>query len=398
MEPLILTGCQRGRGAFDEYWFHLPTIRQFAHQWPRLDFSDYPSATTPGYHVLLAAADRLVGDRPRTLKWIASLFSIGLLSTLAAATARRAGFGPAVAVCLPVACSLYVVSSAAWLLPDNAGWWGVLGIMLLALRGDVDGWTYFLGGLIFLAVVLVRQNHAWILAPLCAAVWMKPNDSRRRRDAGGPSRVAFLLLVCLPAMAALGWFIRLWHGMTPPSQRGYVGGFNPAAPVMALAVGGAIGVFFLPIIASQLPARHAWRLAVPGAIVGLLIGIVPATSYSVADGRYSGIWNAVPHFPVVLGRSSLVVGLAALGGVVMSLWLAILPSRRRWIWFSAAVAFGAAQAAGHNAFQRYDEPFILIAAALSLAPAARHSPRWTWFGPLALSGILAAITLLSLRL
>ena len=36
-------------------------------------------------------------------------------------------------LCLPLAASLYVISSAVWLLPDNAGWWGVLGLMLYRL-------------------------------------------------------------------------------------------------------------------------------------------------------------------------------------------------------------------------------------------------------------------------
>jgi hypothetical protein len=68
-----------------------------------------------------------------------------------------------------------------------------------------------------------------------------------------------------------------------------------------------------------------------------------------------------------------------------------------WLANSAALAFGAAQFASHNAFQRYDEPLILMAAAVSLAPVVRHSPRWALLGPLALAAILAGISFVSLR-
>jgi hypothetical protein len=398
--PIIYTGCQQARSGYDQDTFHLPAIRQFAREWPKLNFSDYPSATTPGYHVALAAVSRSIGDNPRILKLFGMLFSLGLLATLAMAVGRQAGAAPAILLCLPVVCSLYVISSAAWLLPDNMGWWGVLAVLLFALRREVDGWTYFFGGLFLLAVVLVRQNQVWVLAPLCAAVWIKPHDDKspaNKPNRGAARRLALLLTAAAPAVAALAWFIHLWHGMTPPNQRKYVGGFNPAGATMALAVAGAIGVFYLPVVLSQLPARRIWRVAMPAALVGLLIGVVPVSSYSIEAGRYSGIWNVVRHLPTVGGRSIFIVTLATWGAVIIALWLAMMPARPRWIWFVATLAFGVAQVASHNAFQRYDEPFILIAAALSLAPIARFSPRWTWLGPLALAVILAGITKLSLR-
>ena len=398
--PIIFNNWQQGRAEYDEYNFHLPAIRQFAQEWPKLNLANYSAATTPGYHVILALVDRSIGPGVRTLKLFGMLFSLGLLATVSIAVGRRSGKASAIVLCLPIVCSLYVISSAAWLLPDNAGWWGVLGILLLALRTKIDRWTYLFGGLTLLTVVVVRQNQIWVLAPLCAAVWMKPHEDEPlagNANPGAPRRLAYLLAASAPAVAALAWFIHLWHGMTPPSQHKYVGGFNPAGPTMALAVAGAIGVFYLPIVLSQIPARRKWRIAIPAALVGLLIGVVPKTSYSIEDGRYSGIWNAVPHLPTVWGRSLLIVAVAALGAVAIALWLATMPARPRWIWCVAAIAFGVAQVASHNAFQRYDEPFILIAAALSLATAARHSPRWTWLGPLALAFILAEITRLSLR-
>src|ERR1043166_5525589 len=52
---LILTGWDRGRGWYDQHYYHEPTIRAFANQWPHFDLGNYWSATTPGYHLALAA-------------------------------------------------------------------------------------------------------------------------------------------------------------------------------------------------------------------------------------------------------------------------------------------------------------------------------------------------------
>ena len=47
-------------------------------------------------------------------------------------------FVPMIALCLPVVASLYVFGSGAWLLPDNAAWWGVLEVMLLCRSGTFE--------------------------------------------------------------------------------------------------------------------------------------------------------------------------------------------------------------------------------------------------------------------
>ena len=56
VQVVVIHGPGFGGGlANDERVFHLPTIRLFADQLPSPDLSDYNVATTPGYHLLLAA-------------------------------------------------------------------------------------------------------------------------------------------------------------------------------------------------------------------------------------------------------------------------------------------------------------------------------------------------------
>src|SRR3954471_19287846 len=57
---LILSQRIPGRVAYDQKLYHDPSIRQFASQWPDFDFWHYLSATTPGYHVLMAGVAKYI--------------------------------------------------------------------------------------------------------------------------------------------------------------------------------------------------------------------------------------------------------------------------------------------------------------------------------------------------
>jgi len=58
----------RGRGAFDQLNYHEQVIRRFVEQWPAPDLSDYLSATTPGYHLALAAFAEYAGESAVALR------------------------------------------------------------------------------------------------------------------------------------------------------------------------------------------------------------------------------------------------------------------------------------------------------------------------------------------
>ena len=258
--PLILGGAQHGRGALDERDFHLPAIRTFADQWPHFDFSDYLSATTPGYHVVLATIDRWIANDRRVLELFGSLFTLGFLATLGIAAARRLDVFASVICCLPVIASLYIFSAGVWLLPDNAAWWGILAVILIALRRPVDAGTFIAGGAVLLALVLVRQSGLWTAAPLCAAAWLGDGDTAFSFDskrATFPERFGRLVrmgLAILPSIAVLLMFFHLWHGTVPPRFQHAtfnsppVSGANPATPAAVLAEVGVVAFFFIGML------------------------------------------------------------------------------------------------------------------------------------------------------
>lgn len=403
--PLILRNDERGRAADDQNMWHLPAIRQFAGQLPHPNLRDYLSATTPLYHLAIAAADRWVTRDLRFLRLIGAIFTIGLLATLGAAVASRAPPGRAIALCLPMVASLYVLGSGTWLLPDNAGWWGVLGVMLLCFRRRVDAWTYLAGGALLLVLVLVRQSDAWAAAPLWVAAWL---GGDRGEPTVGPccpgARVGWMALATVPAAATVLYFFHLWHGPVPPSMQMYhdptraVGkSWNEAVPATVLGVFGVLAVFFSGFLLDARTSRLL-RFALIGAAIGFVAGVLPVTTYSHEAGRESGIWNLVPHAPVIAQRSVVMVGLSTLGGALLLTWCAALDRHDALIFGCAWIAFIAAQTVNTMAWQRYYEPFALMMLPLM---AVRIEGRQTRFpaiaGPLLLAGLLGAVTVLSLR-
>lgn len=354
------------RALSDERDYYLPTIRHFAHNYPSVDLSDYPSAMTPAYHLTLAVLMRWVNDSVTFLRLAGSLYGAILVAVLVAMLTRRFSLKLAVMITLPLSLSLYVISSSAWLLPDNAGWLGMLLMLIVALRHGVNWTTYVWGGLILLVLVMTRQIHLWTAAPLVVATWLGHGHSLIALEGDDTwsarcKRLGWILLAILPAIGALCGLMLLWHGLTPPSFQGMYNGRNPAVPATVLSLIGGFGIFYVGfLIDAWRQNRPAMRWVIGGAIIGLLAGILPVTTFSLEAGRNSGLWNLVPRLPVFMDRSLLIAFMSLLGGMLAGAWLAVIPQRDRTILLTTLVGFTIATATNPFAWQRYIEPFVLI--------------------------------------
>lgn len=422
--PLIASGYERGRGAFDQVHYHEPAVLRFAEELPTPDVSDYLSATTPAYHLVLALGARAVSEDPRFLRLMGAVFTVALLTLLTRWLTPRVGPRAAAAIGLTLPASLYVFSAGAFVLPDNAAWTGVLAVLLIALRPRFDRVTLLGGGAVLLALVLTRQIHLWAAGPLLAAAWIGASFRPRpgpvdevRSIFDGPSqrlaRTALMGACLLPAFGAVGAFAAAWGGLTVPIYHEYMQGINPATPAFILAQIAVIAVFHAGFWAG--PATDLLRerrgVLVAAAIAGLLLAVIPATTYSVEAGRYSGLWNAVRAAPTLAGHTSVVLLLLApAGAVALAAWLAGVGPRARWVFLAALFGFTLAVSATLNAWQRYHEPMLLITAALLSAcvaarertgpmPAADPGPiRLSRVaGPLLLAGLLGAVNVLGHR-
>jgi hypothetical protein len=216
-------------------------------------------------------------------------------------------------------------------------------------------------------------------------------------------RTALVALASAPALLVLLYFWRLWgHSLTPPLFEERHVGVNPTAPAFVLAVFGMYALWFLPFTLDglrRLWVRHAWLLA-----LALLLGIVPAlaapTTWSLGEGRYSGLWDIAKRLPAPGGRSVVVAPLAVLGSGLAAAWFVSLGRRDRWIMLAALVSFTGAQCLSFKLWQRYTEPMVLLWLALAasrVAPArSAAGAGWRVVGPTVLAGALALVTAWSL--
>ncbi len=373
---IVLAGWQSSRAAFDAGAYHLVVIEGFARTWPAADVSDYLSATTPGYHWLLAAAAR-AGASTTGLELIGALVAAAMVGVLGWWSVRVSRWGPGWLAALPLAASVYVVHAATSVLPDNAGWLCVLGVLLLCLRPP-RGLGWIVVGAVLLALVLFRQSHAWAAGVLVAAGWLGVSGAllpRRDRFTADASRklagAAAGALAALPAVVALAIFVWIWGGLVPPTFAGQAGSEHPnvqsqlslVAPGFILMLVGLYAPFFAGWWWGGLRAspRRALVFAVVGGAVGLGLALVGPSTFSLEAGREGGFWRIIRAGPVVGGRTSVVlVALSVLGGVMAGACGSALPARQRWLLLIALGGFAAAQVVNANTWQRYYEPFVLM--------------------------------------
>jgi hypothetical protein len=366
--PLILSGYDHGRAWYDQAHYHLPAIVHFAHAG---SLRDYPSATTPGYHLLLAAVAIVLPGSEIALKLFSLLISLVLVGVLAAYVARRVA-GPATTLCLmlPMLVSLYFLPQGVWLVPDNLGWLTLFGVLLQAMRyQDRFGWYAVTSGLL-LAAVLVRQSNSWLCAvALLSVLAAAPCDNPGQRLLRSGAMLA-------PAVLVLAGFVALWHALTPPSFVAQHQGVNLAVWPFLLCVFGFYGLFYLPLMAPRIRlvwAQSQWRRRILlGGALGFLLAALQPTDLNDAQGRVSGLWILARLGPDPFHRSLLITALSMLGGSSMVLWCALLPRRLAAGVLCTMLAYALAQTTNHMVFERYFAEFVFILLLVMSAELVGH--------------------------
>ncbi|MBU3728820.1 MAG: hypothetical protein FGM37_06160, partial [Phycisphaerales bacterium] len=403
---LVLSGADAGRAAWDAAIYHERVIRSFIEQFPWLDIRNPLTTTTPGYHAALAAFGAAVSDTPIALRLAATAVGAALVAFVAAWCAGRRGTAQGTLLALPLACSVYVIGSAAWPLPDDAAWTLVALTLALSLREPWSMRASASAAAALVALVLVRQVHIWTALPLAVACMIPPAAAARGgHDAGTPlmRRVAVAAATVTPACVAVAAFVLLWRGLVPPRFQRDVTGINLATPAYVLLQFAVAGVAFLPWLGPAVAGAWSTRrttlaLAAAGA---LAMAAVPATVPDEAAGRYSGLWGALAWLPSVAGHSNVgVLLLAPAGGVLMASALMGIASRPRAILCAAVIGFVAAVTATHYSWQRYHEPGVLLLLAMisALQPArADRSARLRPMMALAIGALCAALWVIAWR-
>ncbi len=394
--PLVL-GPDRGVfDARDERLFHYPTIQAFAQQWPRLDLSHYPAATTPFYHICMMLAGFVVGAEATHLRLASLVLSLACLLVAYAGILRRGGIAWALLISGLLAASPYFLGSAVRLSTDNAALLFAFTALLLLAPGIRTPRRALVTSLAVLLAILTRQIYAWLLgAYVLAALEALP----------GPARAALRTLAgrlwpgLLP-LAGLAGFLLLWRGLTPPAFAVHVAqGLNPEVLVYVVSLVGLYGSFFGGWFWQMVRERpiRPWVGAIILALAALILLALPVSNeYPLADktlaDRGGALWLVAVRLPM-LGPSALVFWvLLPLGLFYLFILARDLAARGELLWGFCFLLWLLANLTGTRVYQKYYEPFLIfwLGYALAVVPARR---RWFWLGPVALLAGQAAVTL-----
>jgi Dolichyl-phosphate-mannose-protein mannosyltransferase len=376
--------------------YQLPTILQLSE---RLDLTDYPSAQTPLYHLVTAGWGELVGFDLWKLRLLNVVISYGMALALLRLLRRATPLDelPAFALTLGFVVSPYVFGASFTLLTDNLAI--LLGLVALErIHAYAHGGSLGVFAAACLAIgaaVLTRQSFLWLVA--VAAFFLVVPPLRVGRVAAGGA----LLAVALVPLAAL---VIEWNGLVPPSadpascglctDRPGVGrdeltlrtvGFSVALLGMyaALVLGPSLWrrlrrlqspvarAARSALTAARVRPRVPTALLAGAALAGVALLLVSPLEYMPARPGVQGdagyLWRLSDDVPTVLGSSLLFWLLVPLGAVAG----ALLARRAGWTSLPSVYlgAFLLGTLPVNLVYQKYFDPFMLLAVALFARPA-----------------------------
>jgi hypothetical protein len=356
--------------------YQLPTILHFRHA---LDFSDYPSAQTPLFHLVMAGWGKLVGFDLWRLRLLEVAISYGAALALLRLLRRTTNLGelPALALTLAFTLSPYFFGGSFTLLTDNlAILFALLGLERIH-RYYEDGslGTFAVACLCGGAAVMTRQSFVWVAMVAGVFLVLRERRSFERLLAG-----AGLIALSLVPLAAL-WIE--WNGLVPPSADPRSCGFctdKPGGGLDALTlrtVGftvAALGVYAVVLLGPSAWRRvRGWaepRSLILGALaVGVALLLISPLKYrpvGVHPGDAGYLWQLSKHLPTLLG-SSLLFWLAVPAGSVAA---ALLARRAGWTALASVylACFLVVALPVGLVYQKYFDPFALLAVALFARP------------------------------
>jgi len=379
--------------------YQLPTILQLSE---RLDLSDYPSAQTPLYHLVTVAWGEVVGFELWKLRLLNVVISYGMALALLRLLRRATPLGglSAFALTLAFVLSPYVFGASFTLLTDNlAILFGLIALERIhayAREGSLAAFAVACAAIG--AAVMTRQSFLW-LVPVAAFFLVLPPLRAERVAAGG----AMLALALVP-LAAL---VIEWNGLVPPSadpascglctDRPGVGPDELSLRTVAFTVA-LLGMYSALVLgpaqwrrlrspvtraAGKVLAAVRLRPRVPAALlagaaaVGVALVLLEPLEYMPARPGVQGdagyLWRLSDELPTVLGSSLLFWLLVPLGAVAGALLV------RRAGWTSLPSVYLGAFLIGtlpvNLVYQKYFDPFMLLAVALFARPPDFRRPR-----------------------
>ncbi len=397
----ILAGITGASEWFDQRDYHLPVILEFARTLPTPDVADYNSATTPGYHILMAVIVR-AGVEGLPLFIVNAFFGVVLVAIVAGFVGRLSGVLVGIVAGCLLGASPYVLSSSVWITTDNLASIALFAAFLAAAPIATARAMYplrcgVIASMFAMLGALVRQILAYAAAFPGAAVVARACAMRRMPRV---SELGLAALALVPSMIVVAIFVKLWGGLVPPTfQKYHGGGANPVTPIYVLAV---VAVWATPIFAGipgflrELVSRRMLLIAA----LAMLVACSLPSSYLV-HVRFGGIlWTIASKLPAPAERSLVIVPLAGFGagvlGAYLRLWSRSDSNAARGLGMYALLALvgmTVAQTTNTQCFERYIQPPVVVLALIAAASLA--GPRLRAWPILAMSAVAIVLSLLN---
>jgi hypothetical protein len=319
----------------DELNYHYPTILQFYESWPRINLSDYKSATTPLFHISFAIIGKMIGPELYKLRIVNMLISMVTVWIIFSFLRRHIVELDAFLFSLCFSLSPYFWGRSFRLFTENFAF--LFWLLSLIIIYNKDNKVRFILSSISLSMaVLSRQITLWFVLPLMVKAILTKQ------------KIFIFVMLLFPALVLLP-FIYIWHGLVPP-HFAFINEssiLNLRAAVFTLAVLGFYTIFI----------KINWllnKLILFGVFIGVIL--VMLTQLKPLPGDDGFLWRIAHFLPNLFGGNFLFYLLFPIG--VMNVIDII--KQKQFFLFSFIVAFAFSFLKTAKIFQNYYDSFILV--------------------------------------
>jgi len=320
---LLLTGLNF-RLITDESAYHIKVVETFAATWPRIDISNYSSASTPLSYLIMTAVGKSFGFEIWKLRLL-SVIATFLATNVFHGICKRIGLPNPLLSSFTFLFFPYVFFFGFTIYPTAIALFFGLAALSVYLRDNATSFDLLKGSALAGLAVLSRQSFLIIPAGMALHElweWYRSSFKARWRRL-----IERLLILAIPIMVFVP-FLVIWGGFTSPINRADEGGtwfliLNPQQLNYILMV---LGFYFVPMLLRQesrvlLSFR---RTTLPiWAVLLILFYMFPIT-FDENSGSTQYVGGLIAHGLYVLEHSlgkfaglSATLGLWAIGAAVL---------------------------------------------------------------------------------
>lgn len=302
----------------DEGWYHYPTILKFADELPTPYLKDYNSATTPLFHLIVAALSKILGTDIKNLRLVnffITYFSVLFLFIILIGKFKL-NLLHSLLFSLLFAFSPYYFREAFVILTDNLPilWLLCFFYFYFSYKTGKKPKQLLLSLFFVMLLCLTRQTYLFV----CLAVGIDTLPGKMPVL----GKIKILLLVFIAALPTVFLFL-IWKGLTPPAFQEYHTRnslLNTKAVLYGMSVLGFYSLFIpgINLFRSLFEQKKQSILIGIAVLIWIIIYFFPLIKQK---GDFGYLWYVADPLPSLGGTSILFWVLVPLGAIsLLCIW------------------------------------------------------------------------------